>query len=55
MCGQCVAGAAAATTAATGVRAWLAARGYTWMTPRRLRGLSVGLVASGIVAASVRF
>jgi hypothetical protein len=47
-----------ATTAAAGVsgaRAWLAAKGFRWMTPRRLRLASVCLVAMGFVAAAVGF
>jgi len=37
------------------MRAWLASRAYAWMTPRRLRAVSAGLVTLGVVSASVRF
>jgi hypothetical protein len=46
---------AAATTAAagaTGIRAWLATRGWAWLTPRRLRGVTAGLLVAGLVAAA---
>lgn len=52
MCAQCMVTAATAATAATGVRAWLAARGFAWLTPARLRRVSVGLVATAVVATA---
>jgi hypothetical protein len=53
MCAQCMATAATATAAATGIRAWAAARSPAWLTSRRLRALTVALIAVAFVAAAV--
>jgi hypothetical protein len=52
MCGQC---AMLAASAATGARSWLAARGFQWMTPRRLKIATMVLVAAAFVGGSLRF
>jgi hypothetical protein len=46
-------GAATAAAGATGMRAWLAARGFSWMTPARMRAVTIALIAIALVAASV--
>jgi hypothetical protein len=53
MCAQCMATAATATAAATGVRAWAAARSPAWLTAGRLRALTVTLIAIAMTAAAV--
>jgi hypothetical protein len=53
MCAQCMAAAMTTGAAATGVRAGLAARSPRWLTPRRLRSITVALVLSGVIAAGV--
>ena len=53
MCAQCMATAATATAAATGVRAWAAAQSPAWLTPPRLRALTIALIAIAITAAGV--
>jgi hypothetical protein len=53
MCAQCMATAATATAAATGVRAWAAARSPAWLTASRLRALTVVLIAIAVVAAAL--
>jgi hypothetical protein len=53
MCAQCMMGAATAAAGATGMRAWLAARGFAWMTPARMRAVTIALIAIALVAASV--
>jgi hypothetical protein len=53
MCAQCMATAATATAAATGVRAWAAARSPAWLTERRLRALSAALLAIAVMAAAI--
>jgi hypothetical protein len=56
MCVQCAAGASSAVAAvggATGLRAWLAARGFSWMTPGRMRLATISLIALALVGASV--
>lgn len=46
-------GAVTAGAGATGLRAWLATRSWAWLTPRRLRRASAGLLAAGVLAASL--
>jgi hypothetical protein len=56
MCAQCTMGAATAAASiggAAGLRAWLAAQRYSWMTARRLRVVTVVLLGCGLVGASV--
>jgi hypothetical protein len=43
--------AATATAAATGVRAWAAAQSPAWLTPGRLRALTIGLLAIAVIVA----
>ncbi len=45
--------AATATAAATGVRAWAAARGPAWLTAPRLKALTIALIAIAVTAAAV--
>jgi hypothetical protein len=48
MCAGC---ALAAASAATGFRTWLQNRGFTWLTPRRLRALTVtAMVVAALVS-----
>ena len=53
MCMQCMAGAMAAGSAATGARSYLATRTWAWLTPRRLRRATVGLMSTGLVASAL--
>jgi hypothetical protein len=43
--------ATVAAAGATGVRAWLATRGWAWLTPRRLRRATVALLIAGVAGA----
>jgi len=52
MCAQCMATAATAAAGVTGVRAWLATRGWSWLTPRRLRSATAALVAIAVGVAA---
>lgn len=52
---QCVAGAAVAVGAASGIRAWIAAASPSWLTPTRLKAISFGLIALAVVASSLTF
>jgi hypothetical protein len=45
--------AATATAAATGIRAWAAARGPAWLTAGRLRALTIALLTTAVVVAAV--
>ena len=51
MCGQCMLTAAAATATATGLRGWLAAHSYRWLTPARLRRITLALVIIAILVS----
>jgi hypothetical protein len=53
MCAQCMATAATATAAATGIRAWAAARSPSWLTARRRRVLTAALLATAVLAAAI--
>ena len=55
MCMQCMAGAMTAGAGATGVRAWLGAHSPRWMTARRLKSITVAILAVGILAAGSSF
>jgi hypothetical protein len=46
-------GATTAAVGVTGARAWLAAKGFAWMTPRRLRFATISLIVAGVIGASV--
>ena len=52
MCAQCMAAAAAAAGGASGLRAWLAAHGFAWMTPTRLKRITVALVVVAILVSA---
>jgi hypothetical protein len=51
---QGMATAMVATSGATGLRAWLAAHRTTWLTPRRMRVVTVLLVVLGVLASSTQ-
>jgi hypothetical protein len=44
-----------AASAATGARSWLAARGFQWMTPRRLKIATAVIIVAAFVGGSLRF
>ena len=46
-------GAMTAGAGATGIRAWLGWRRLSWLTPRRMRALTVALLAGALLASSV--
>ena len=52
MCATCAFTAAAG---AAGVRTWLQTRGWTWLTPRRLRRITVVSVIAAFAGATVTF
>jgi hypothetical protein len=53
MCMQCMAAAMTTGAAATGGRAWLAARSPSWMTPRRLKAATAAILTIGVLAAGL--
>lgn len=55
MCMQCAAVAMTTVAGATGIRAWLAHRGFSWLTPQRMRFATASLIGLALVGASVGF
>jgi hypothetical protein len=55
VCAQCMASATTAAAGAAGIRAWLGARTYGWITPERLRFMTVVVIVLAFVAAAVGF
>ena len=53
MCAQCMAGAATVAAGASGLRAWLGAAGFRWMTPLRLKRLTAVLFAVAVLLVGV--
>lgn len=53
MCMQCMAGASVAVGSASGMRAWLAMRGWAWLTPKAMRRITIGLMSAAVVASSM--
>jgi hypothetical protein len=43
----------AATSAATGLRAWLQAHHFAWLTPRRLRALTLTALCAAALVSTV--
>jgi len=50
---MCAACAMAAAAGVTGLRSWLQTRRWRWMTPRRLRGLTLAACVVGLAFATV--
>ncbi|HEV3230523.1 MAG TPA: hypothetical protein VGY97_13685 [Solirubrobacteraceae bacterium] len=53
MCVQCMMSAMGFGAAATGTRSFLATRHFSWLTPRRLRMITVSLLASALIASAL--
>jgi hypothetical protein len=53
MCMQCMATAMTAGAGVSGTRAYIAARHFAWVTPRRMRAITATLLAIGLLASSV--
>jgi hypothetical protein len=49
---ECMMGAMTAGAAATGTRSWLATRRWAWLTPVRLRRITIGLLVVALVASA---
>jgi hypothetical protein len=50
---MCIGCAMAATSAATGFRTWLQTRGFSWLTPRRIRSLTVTAMSAAAIVTTV--
>ena len=51
MCAQCMATAMTAVGAASGVRSYLGARRFSWLTPRRLKTITFVLAIGAVLAS----
>jgi hypothetical protein len=45
----------AAASAATGTRTWLQTRGFTWLTPARLRALTIAVMSAAAIVSTIGF
>jgi hypothetical protein len=52
MCMQCMATAMTAGAGVSGTRAYIAAKHFSWMTPRRMRAVTAALLAAGLLAST---
>jgi hypothetical protein len=52
MCVQCMYTAMAATGVAAGTRSWIHTRRFRWLTPLRMRRVTIGLVAAALTASA---
>jgi hypothetical protein len=52
---QCMMGAMTAGAGVTGTRAWLNVKGFSWMTPRRMRVATFALIVAGLIGSAVGF
>jgi hypothetical protein len=52
MCIQCMYTAMASTAVATGTRSWLHSRRFSWLSPQRLRRITIALVAAALIASA---
>lgn len=52
MCMQCMATAMTAGAGVSGTRAYIAAKHFSWVTPRRLRAITAALLAGGLLASA---
>jgi hypothetical protein len=52
MCMQCMIGAMTAGAGATGTRAWLGRLRASWLTPRRMRRITIGLVVAALAVST---
>jgi hypothetical protein len=52
MCMQCMASAMTAVGAASGTRAYIANRHFAWLTPSRLKALTIVLAVAALFASA---
>jgi hypothetical protein len=52
MCVQCMMGAMSAGATVAGTRSWLATRRWVWLTPERLRRVTIALVVVGLALSA---
>ena len=52
MCMQCMMTAMGATASATGLRSFIAAKHFSWVTPARLKAITIVLMAAALIASA---
>jgi hypothetical protein len=52
MCMQCMMTAMGTTAGASGLRSFIAAKHFSWVTPRRLKAITVVLIAAALFASA---
>ena len=50
---QCMATASVAIGSASGIRVWLHNHGGAWLTPARMRAITIGLLTLAVLGAGV--
>lgn len=53
--GMCIGCAMAAASTATGFRTWLQTHHFGWLTPRRMRTLTVGAMIAATLVSTIGF
>jgi hypothetical protein len=53
MCMQCLTTASVAVGSASGVRAWLRSHAGDWLTPGRMRAITIGLLTLAVIISGV--
>jgi hypothetical protein len=53
MCMQCAAAATAAVGTASGLRAWIRIKAGDWLTPKRMRLITVSLLSLAVIGSGV--
>jgi hypothetical protein len=52
MCMQCMATAMTASAGVSGTRAYIAHKHFSWVTPRRMRAITISLMCAGLLASA---
>ncbi|MGZ6607600.1 MAG: hypothetical protein ACXVFI_11115 [Solirubrobacteraceae bacterium] len=52
MCMQCMATAMTAGASVSGTRAYIAHKHFSWVTPRRMRAITISLTCAGLLASA---
>ncbi len=55
MCIQCAATATVAVGSASGIRAWLRLHPGSWLTPARMKVMTIGLLSLAVIVAGIGF
>ena len=53
MCMQCMMTAMGATASATGIRSFIAAKHFPWVTPKRLKAITVALMVAALLVSAL--